>query len=126
MKMETPKMDVVRFQEADVIVASGYASPVMLTGFNDVTAKNGQVAFTNNGSSFVFNTADYGSQESFSDAVVNAGVADVYFNNGKDPDNHSLAGLYYADAEEDGGGKSLLLDNGAYFWNPSKRAYIKQ
>ena len=26
MKMETPKMDVVRFQEADVIVASGFAT----------------------------------------------------------------------------------------------------
>ena len=31
MKMETPKMDVVRFQEADVIASS----PLALTGFND-------------------------------------------------------------------------------------------
>ena len=43
MKMETPKMDVVRFQEADVIVASGVATYVTLSNlgnndFNDNTA----------------------------------------------------------------------------------------
>ena len=36
MKMETPKMDVVRFQEADVLAAS----PLALTKFNDGTYGN--------------------------------------------------------------------------------------
>ena len=39
MKMETPKMDVVRFQEADVLASS----PLALTGFNDTIEANAQI-----------------------------------------------------------------------------------
>lgn len=39
MKMETPKMDVVRFQEADVLAAS----PLAFTGFNDSIVDNAKI-----------------------------------------------------------------------------------
>ena len=126
MKMETPKMDVVRFQEADVLAASPITpvTPVFLTGFNDVTAKNGQLSFTKNGTDYLFETSKYDSQESFANAVAGAGVADVTFNDNSDPDSHSLAGMFYADVEQ--GGKSLLLPDGQYVWNPNKGTYSYQ
>lgn len=126
MKMETPKMDVVRFQEADVLAASTPATPVQLYGFYDSASKNGQVSFVNNGINYVFKTSDYDSQTSFSNAVVAAGVANVQFNDNVDPDNHSLAGMYYADVEKEGGGKSLPLPDGLYYWNPSTNSYRSQ
>ncbi len=124
MKMETPKMDVVRFNESDVIVASTPATPVFLMGFNDVTSANGQVSFSRNGQDYLFETKNYGSQKDFANAVSGAGVANVTFNDSTDPDNHSLAGMYYADIEQ--GGKSLLLPDGQYIWNPSNNTYFYQ
>ena len=44
MKMETPKMDVVRFQEADVLAASQMiASSFALTGFNNGKANDAKI-----------------------------------------------------------------------------------
>ena len=48
MKMETPKMDVVRFQEADVLAASTptpgpLPTSFALTGFNDKSAGNAKI-----------------------------------------------------------------------------------
>ena len=123
MKMETPKMDVVRFQEADVIVASPIpATPVFLTGFKDTSANNGKVSFDHNGQSYLFETKNYNDATSFANAVTNAGVADVNFNDNSDPDNHSLNGLFYADIA----GESLPIPDGTYYWNPSTRSYRMQ
>jgi len=124
MKMETPKMDVVRFQEADVLAASPYASPVYLTGFADSKDRNGEVAFTHNGNSYLFKTTDYSDAASFANAVAGAGVANVSFNDSQDPDSHSLGGMYYADVTKNG--ESLVLPDGEYAWNPSKGVYCKQ
>ncbi len=41
-KMVTPEMDVVRFRESDVIVASGV---LRFTNFNDTVRANGQVSY---------------------------------------------------------------------------------
>ncbi len=48
MKMETPKMDVVRFQEADVIVASNGLDKKLATlaGWGDGTSGNATLTFT--------------------------------------------------------------------------------
>ena len=126
MKMETPKMDVVRFQEADVLAASNVASPVYLTGFADNGVANGEVAFTNGGTDYLFKTKDYNSQSEFAAAVAGAGVANVTFNDSSDPDNHSLSGMYYADVEKDGGGRALILPNGYYYYNPAANTYSYQ
>ncbi|PWJ71182.1 hypothetical protein B0O40_1047 [Ruminococcaceae bacterium R-25] len=48
MKMETPKMDVVRFQEADVIVASGdHNKMATLFGWGDTIQGNAKLTFSN-------------------------------------------------------------------------------
>lgn len=51
MKMETPKMDVVRFQEADVIVASPSPAPVIdtvtISGVGDTVADNNLLTYGN-------------------------------------------------------------------------------
>lgn len=41
MTMKTPEMEVVRFNESDVIVASG--DSYKLTGFGDTVANNGRI-----------------------------------------------------------------------------------
>lgn len=48
-RMMAPKMDVIRFKEADVIVASGAkATGVSISGFADGTAGNGSVTLGSN------------------------------------------------------------------------------
>ena len=51
MKMEMPKMDVVRFQEADVIVASSAPDRYLATlgNFGDGKSANGWLKITHNG-----------------------------------------------------------------------------
>lgn len=46
-KMSKPEMDVVRFKENDIIVASGGGLPnfIKITGFNDTIADNGTVEY---------------------------------------------------------------------------------
>lgn len=51
-KMNAPKMEVVRFKEADVIVASG-AKTMSWTGFGDGNASNNKITF-GNGTEFEF------------------------------------------------------------------------
>lgn len=48
MKMETPKMDVVRFEEADVIVASPIPGPidtVTISGVGDTVTTNNYLSY---------------------------------------------------------------------------------
>ena len=44
-KMVAPKMDVVRFQESDVIVASGVYKTFELTGLGDNVANNAAIGY---------------------------------------------------------------------------------
>ena len=55
-KMRVPKMDVVRFKESDVIVASGgLPNFIKVTGFNDNISGNGTVEY--NG--VIYNKSNY-------------------------------------------------------------------
>ena len=63
-KMKTPEMDVVRFKESDVIVASGGvpAGVMTLTGYSDFTQGNGKMSFGGKDYSseyIIYNTADF-------------------------------------------------------------------
>ena len=68
-KMRMPEMDVVRFQESDVIVASGMPQKITFTNFNDGAAGNGTVSYggktygwkTSEGQSNILDSILYGS-----------------------------------------------------------------
>lgn len=75
-KMRMPEMSVVRFNESDVIVASG--SPmdkyVALRGWNDTTAKNGEVYYVEGSTeTLIYNHSQSGS---------NTNRMNEYFGNG--------------------------------------------
>ena len=129
MKMETPKMDVVRFQEADVIVAS--SGPVD----NDtVTLMNlGDKNYANNR---VSGTAGTGFNLSFTD-ISNGSLAhllnlDSEFKNGSNID--SLRNLVdktkgtkvdentYVDVDLSG----YNVFNGTYVWSEAEGKYLHQ
>ena len=46
MKMETPKMDIVRFQEADVLAASGFATEFQRSRIANAGGANGNLTYT--------------------------------------------------------------------------------
>ena len=101
MKMETPKMDVVRFQEADVIVASG-DDTLALTKFNNGEAGDAMV----DGKS----VADFVATLEKTHADVN-----VFFQyNG----NSAVNGKYLAAHEEDNS-----LADGVYTYNANNHTW---
>ena len=61
-KMVAPKMDVVRFRESDVIVASGV---LRFTNFSDTVRANGQVSYNGH----TYDTSNYPTRV---DAFINA------------------------------------------------------
>lgn len=64
--MRTPEMDVIRFKEADVIVASGGATKsISFSNFNDDIANNSTISF--NGKSYLISTLgmDMGGMDTF-------------------------------------------------------------
>lgn len=77
MKMETPKMDVVRFQEADVLAASPIVTPFSAAVSNaGGKEKDLAMTITHNGNSYPY---DYQGLLANQDSGI---LADVSFNNG--------------------------------------------
>ena len=117
MKMETPKMDVVRFQEADVIVAS--STPLFVTlsnlgnkNFNDNKASGKSTT----GSSFELEFSDMQGgalaqllnlESTFNNGTSSSSLKNLVDNTSKDNDDESY-GAY----------------NGNYVWTDGE--YLRQ
>ena len=99
--METPKMDVVRFQEADVLAAS----PLALTGFNDKFAGNAQIG-GHSVSEFV---------QTLKDTKMESTVSFKYGN------NDSVLAVDLSANEETG-----VLENGTYHYFEDTHTWIWQ
>ena len=126
MKMETPKMDVVRFQEADVIVASPVSDKVTLMNLGDSNYANNRVSGTaGTGFNFTFN-------EIYSGNLAHLLNLDSEFKNGSNVD--SLRNLVdktkgtkvdedtYVDVDLSG----YSVFNGTYVWSETEGMYLHQ
>ena len=117
-KMRTPKMDVIRFKENDVIVASGTAANTMTwSNFGDGIAQNGIVSY--NGQSFTIRSA--GDNASLYDALSSIGVK-----RSTEIDNKETTQIMYfiLASEVKNTGVESTAWNGTYAWNGS--SFIKQ
>ena len=103
--MKRPEMEVVRFKEADIIVASGNIAT--LSGFNDNEARNGEVRYGNT-------TYKRGDRDSFpydgKETRFNSGNLEI-----------TLDGLFTSDAA----GFSMDFD-GKYTYNENDRKFHRQ
>ncbi len=109
MKMETPKMDVVRFQEADVLAASPNIYTTVL-GFNNETQKDGGVAYKNQ----TYFTKDAGSAAALEQALNNDGIYDVRFTS--EHGEYSIAAMWDLDINIITGEQSIPLVDGEYVY----------
>ena len=113
MKMETPKMDVVRFQEADVLAASPVRDIVKLSdlGNDDFSDNNAQ------GVGFNLNFSDIKNGQSAHmlklDSTFKVGTTEQTLQNLVD-------NTYVSDSE------GYKIFNGSYEWNNSESKYIHQ
>lgn len=92
-KMRTPEMSVVRFKEADVIVASG---TVGLSNFNDGNASNNTFSFNGQSYNFTDNDGFKAFRSALSDYVGDAGLANAAGNRIYFGDN-TVFGIYKGD-----------------------------
>ena len=110
-KMRVPKMDVVRFKENDVIVASGGLPNFMkITGFNDSTPGNGTIKYngvTYNKSNYLDLINLLTDQPDYDSYVKYQGMSETIFKLFKRSDGTSAAG--YVD--------------GTYVWDASANAF---
>lgn len=103
--MKRPEMEVVRFKEADIIVASGNIAT--LSGFSDTSPDNGTVRYGNTTYDYTnYHTSPYGG-------------GNAVFNNG-DWDE-SLDDLFAYDA-----GRLYIGFDGNYKYNESDGKFYKQ
>ena len=82
MKMQKPEMEVVRFNEIDVIVASGglrKSASISLSGFSGGMPKDGAVQF--NGTNYSMTSNDEVS--TFLSALRNSGIRNAGISNGQ-------------------------------------------
>ena len=118
MKMETPKMDVVRFKEADVLAASPSPAPV----YHDyVTLSNlGNSNFDDN-KAHAMNT-DFSFSNIYAGEVSNLLHLDSIFNIGSDEQTlHQLAeNTYKSDSSE------YSNFNGLYEFDKTEGKYFKK
>ena len=120
MKMETPKMDVVRFKEADVIVASPV--PVVHTtkaaGFNNESVGDANI---------IYKGVSYTDAHTLNSALEADGLAGIYQLYIPGKDTHSYYGtedMFYIDENPQYGIEhSILIPDGDYDWNGSAFVY---
>lgn len=119
MKMETPKMDVVRFEEADVIVAS--PTPIFTTkvgGFNNETAGDGNIQYKG---------VTYTDAASLNSALAEDGLSGYYQLYVPGEQTHTLYAtqdMFLLDSKaEPGYEHSILIADGDYDWNGNHFVY---
>ena len=118
MKMETPKMDVVRFQEADVLAASTpvFQDKVTIANLGDSNYANNRVSGTaGTGFNFTFNEINSGS-------LAHLLNLDSQFKNGDY--NDSLRNLIDKTNPEDADYYSHFI--GTYEWSSTEGKYLHQ
>ena len=108
-KMRTPEMEVVRFKEADVIVASGYSS-MSVSGFQNKTPNDasfnvsGVASYTNDGTQDI--SAFYSALSTHYEATINGSTT---------LDRGDVAASFTTLFERDASGTSRDFD-GTYSW----------
>ena len=109
-KMRVPEMDVVRFKENDVIVASGAILGLTLYGFANTIKKDGLMTYK--GTSY--NSSNYND-------LITALTGDEYLDcigeNGS-----SISWLF----TQDKNGKDKGFPDGTYIWNSDEETFLKQ
>lgn len=110
-KMRVPKMDVVRFKENDVIVASGAIPSLTLFGFANIIEKDGLMTYK--GTSY--NSSNYND-------LITALTGDGYLNCIGE-DYQSISGLFTKDSK---GRSNTITPDGTYIWNSDEETFLKQ
>lgn len=99
-KMNAPKMEVVRFKEADVIVASGVPTTMSATGWNDGVKTN--LILNYGGTDY-----DYYKRQDLTDLVIAKGQTNsVYTSKGK---TYTINQLFSSDKGSDDGSLTSTL-----------------
>lgn len=109
MKMETPKMDVVRFEEADVLAASPNVVTTVF-GFNNEKQKDGGVAYKN----ITYLTGEEGSAAALEQALNNDGIYNAKFTS--EHGEYSIAAMWDLDINLISGEQSIPLVDGEYVY----------
>ena len=115
MKMETPKVGVVRFNESDVIVASGNPRPApvpalhkaTVSGFANSVSEDGEVTFRG---------VTYKDAAPLNEALASHGLAGLFqgsFQGYQMGSNFTTEDMFMLDSMS----QSLYVSNGDYVWN---------
>ena len=115
-KMRVPKMDVVRFKENDVIVASGAIPSLTLFNFANTIKNDGKMTYK--GTSY--NSTNYNDLitalkvDGYPDWIGENGSSFSWF--------MSISGLFKQDKK----GNDRGFPDGTYIWNSDEAAFFKQ
>lgn len=119
-KMRVPKMDVVRFKENDVIVASGAIPSLTLSGFANITKNDGKMTYKGK----KYNDSNYNdlitalTEDGYSDWIGGKYKGDSGF-----IITHPVSWLFINDSK---GEINTNAPNGTYIWNSDIGAFLKQ
>lgn len=114
MKMEAPKLDTIRFNESDVIVASDIPDvfTTSVFGFNNEVAGDAFV---------IYNGVTYTEAASLNAALAEDGLAGLFqlYVPGRETHSYFDSGdMYYIDKAYDPDVEtSILIPDGVYTWN---------
>ena len=117
-RMSAPGMEVVRFKEADVIVASG--ATMTLSGFADTTAKNGVIS-TSTGFTYM-NDGSMTRNALYSELSAIFGVTVDGYTGMNRPGSTDSNIATVLNADDSGSTKNY---NGTYTWDNSANAFVR-
>ena len=109
-KMVAPEMDVVRFNESDVIVASGAAGQLLAMKFDDASSNNGRFQYNNN-------VYDYETRQKLFDAL-----GDKTYIVSKSGNKESLSAVYNSD-QNPSVTPAVFVTDGWYSWSDTLGAW---
>ena len=115
-KMSKPEMDVVRFKENDIIVASGVGATIpklSLFGFADDIPGNGYMIFNLNNKKY-----EYSDRNTLRTDLINAGYTD-------DIGISNVSALFRADYKGKND-ESYYFTNGDYVWDAVEEYFDRQ
>ena len=112
-KMTIPVMDVVRFNESDVIVASGAAGQLRAIKFDNSSERDGRITYNNNTYHYEIRSTLY--EE----------LGDKTYIMAKSGNKESLEALFNSDQNLSITPR-ILVDDGWYSWNDTLGAWTHQ
>lgn len=110
-KMRVPKMEVVRFKESDVIVASGALASLTLLGFANTRKNDGTMTYKG----MIYDGDNYSDLIS---VLTGDGYSDYIGEN-----YQSVSGLFIMDSK---GKSNGITSDGTYIWNSGEETFLKQ